>query len=334
MSQSLLTEQDGNVAKPTGGTLRDNESPIAPGYCPVCRTEEGRTFLRGPDRFHHRPDTYELLRCPACTLVWLADPPKPAEMHAHYGADYDRFIGFGGDSSPERWRERQRAISRYKTGGALLDLGCSTGSFLASLKGQSWDLHGVEISVPTAKIAEARSCGEIFVGDVLDAPFQSETFDVITSFDVLEHVYEPREVLSKVHDWLKPGGIYYTLVPNINAWEARLFGSYWYGLELPRHLSHFSPQSLRSLAESVGFEVASLATHRNSAFIYSARYLYDDLLRGMGISRVSLAEGKPANPSWWRATRKMFRLTALPLFSGLASLAGAGESIHAVFRKG
>lgn len=226
---------------------------------------------------------YKLPRCPSCELVWLDAPPRPAEMHLHYGSDYDRFVGAGGETSPERWRLRRETLLKYKPSGALLDLGCSSGAFLTSLRGQSWELHGVGISPEPAEKAKARSGAKVFVGGILEVPFEDGTLDVITSFDVLEHLYQPRQVLEKVSAWLKPGGMYYTLVPNIKAWEARLFGSYWYALALPRHLFHYSAASLRHLARTAGLQEVPV--------------------------------------------------TALKLFSRLAPIAGAGESIHAIFRK-
>jgi 2-polyprenyl-3-methyl-5-hydroxy-6-metoxy-1,4-benzoquinol methylase len=99
----------------------------------------------------------------------------------------------------------------------------------------------------TAEKARARTGASVFVGDAVAAPYLPNTFDVITSFDLLEHVYSPREFLTKVFEWLKPGGIYYAMMPNIASWEARLFRTYWRA-ELPRHLFHFSPDSLRYLA--------------------------------------------------------------------------------------
>jgi SAM-dependent methyltransferase len=301
-------------------------------YCPGCGRNGSMSWLRGPDRFHGRKQIYKLVRCPSCSLVWLEDPPQPEEMGQHYGADYDRFIGAGGETSPERWRDRRETLLKYKPSGALLDLGCSTGSFLASLKGQSWELHGIEISPDVAEKAKARTGANVFVGDILEAPFKPESFDVITSFDVLEHLYQPRTVLEKVSTWLKPGGIYYTLVPNIEAWEARLFRSYWYGLELPRHLFHYSPASLRSLARAAGLKEVSVTTHPNSAFEYSARYVFDDLFNRIGHSRPPLASAnKRSLPS--RAVGKALRLTVLQFISRCAPFAGAGESIHAVFQK-
>ena len=86
-------------------------------------------------------------------------------------------------------------------------------------------------------------------------------------------------------EWLKPGGIFYVLVPNVDSAEARVFGSYWHGLELPRHLFHYSPASLKFLAESAGLQEVSLETRRNPAVGTSLRYVWDDVFRTVGIRR-------------------------------------------------
>jgi 2-polyprenyl-3-methyl-5-hydroxy-6-metoxy-1,4-benzoquinol methylase len=313
-------------------TNSESSSPSAR-HCPSCGRNSAKDVLRAPDRFHGRLQFYQLVRCPSCSLVWLENPPQPNEMGDHYGRDYDRFIGAGGENSPERWIHRQQTLLRYKPTGALLDLGCSSGSFLTSLKGQSWELYGIEMSRPTAEQAEANSGAKVFVGDILEAPFERESFDVITCFDVLEHLYEPRRVIKRVSEWLKPGGIFYILVPNIESWEARLFHSYWYGLELPRHLFHYSPESLRHLGRAVGLQELSIETGRNPAFEYSVRYVYDELLQKLGRERAPLAKANKRASLPWRGVRKVFRATLLQALSNLAPLVGAGESIHAVFKK-
>jgi 2-polyprenyl-3-methyl-5-hydroxy-6-metoxy-1,4-benzoquinol methylase len=306
----------------------------ASGSCPACGNNDSKRWLKGPDRFHGRATVYQLLRCSSCSLVWLDDPPRPDEMAAHYGADYDRVIQAAGESSPDKWEERRKTIAHYKSGGALLDLGCSSGSFLASLDRGSWNGYGIEMSSDCAKRAEATSGARVFVGDILEAPFPTESFDVITCFDVLEHVYEPRKVLEKVRQWLKPNGIFYVLVPNIEAAEARFFRSYWYALELPRHLSHFSPKSLRYLAKLSGLEEVSVATHRNSAFARSLHYIVmDNLLPRIGIVHIPLAKAGPASIPW-KIISKILRLTSHPFFTAIGAFAGGGESIHAVFKKG
>jgi SAM-dependent methyltransferase len=300
--------------------------------CPICGQAGAREWLRGPDRLHGRRDIYSLVRCPACWLVWLKNPPKPSEMHLHYTDAYHKLISAGGDNSPERWEARKRVLARYKQSGTLLDLGCSSGSFLSFMRSESWTLYGIEMSADGGRTAEARSEAEVFVGDIVSAPFPRESFDVITCFDVLEHLYEPRRVLARVVDWLKPGGIFYVLVPNVDSAEGGAFGSYWHGLELPRHLFHYCPASLTFLAESVGLKALSLETRRNPAVGTSLRYVWDDVFGAMGIRRTPVAYRREASLPW-RAARKLVRMTALRALLAMAPLVGGGESIHAMFRK-
>jgi SAM-dependent methyltransferase len=183
-----------------------------------------------------------------------------------------------------------------------------------------------------AKQAEVNCGAHVFVGEILDAPFRPASFDVITCFHVFEHLYQPREVLAKVAEWLKPGGIFYTMMPNIDSAGAHIFRSYWYALELPRHLYFFSPESLRKAASSVGLEELSLTTNREIFIEASVRYMLDAGFRRLGIPRVPLSQAKDASIPW-KVLRKMFRLTTLPILTAVASFAGDGESIHAIFRK-
>lgn len=300
--------------------------------CPGCKNTIIVDYLMAPDRFHGRTTTFRLVYCPTCSLVWLADPPKTEEMALHYSQEYDRSIAAAGDNSPERWRNRKQTLTQYKQSGAILDLGCSAGSFLKALRSKEWELYGIDMSVESARRAQAESGAKVFVGNILDASFQPSSFDVITCFHVFEHLYKPREVLTKVFEWLKPSGIFYVMVPNIDSAGAHIFRSYWYALELPRHVFHYSPKSLNMMAHSVGLEVVSLTTHREVFIEQSTRYITDDLLRKLGIIREPLANAK-APGIMFRLIRKSYRLTILPLLTGLASLAGNGESIHAVFQK-
>lgn len=309
------------------------DSDRDPETCPVCGKADVRQWLQAPDRFHGRRQSYALVRCSACSLVWLRHPPQPVEMSEHYTSDYHRLISSAGDA-PQRWAFRKEALSSHKPrGGCLLDLGCSSGAFLEFMKDGPWTLSGIEMSAEGAKTAEQRSGAHVFVGNILDAPFPAESFDAITCFDVLEHLYEPRRVMERVSGWLKPGGIFYVLVPNVDSAEARAFGSYWHGLELPRHLFHYSPESLKFLAESMGLRALSLETRRNPAVGTSLRYVWDDVFSGLGIQRTPVAFlGRPSLP--WRAARKLVRVTILRGLLAMAPLVGGGESIHAIFQKG
>jgi len=302
--------------------------------CPLCESTNIAAYLRAPDRFHLRKQVYQLIRCDFCSLVWQDSPPRPEEMSNHYGTDYHRVVVESVEVDLlKRWRHpRQRVLEMCK-GGALLDIGCSSGGFLRTMKTEDWVLHGIEISPNEAKMAAESTGAQVFVGDILDAPFAPQTFDVITALHAMEHVYHPQQVFRKVWQWLKPGGILYLQVPNIEGLEAHIFGSYWFGLEMPRHLSHFSPKSMRLLASSTNFEEVLVATLPDCYVEKSLRYVLDDALIKAGIERTPLASanGSPSIP--WRVVRKSFRLSVLLPFRRLAAGLGRGPAIEAAFRR-
>lgn len=300
--------------------------------CPFCAAPHSEVWIEAPDRFNGRREQYRLLRCAACALVWLHDPPSETELGNHYGPDYDRTIANAAKGS-NHWFGRRDELRRLKPdGGAILDLGCASGGFLSTLEGLPWKLFGVEMSEDAARVARDRCGAEVFVGNILDVPFPPQSFDAITCFNVFEHVYEPKEVLSRVSNWLKPGGIFFTVMPNIDSAGARIFGSYWYALELPRHLYHFSPMTLNMLAKSVGLEEVLIKARRDLYLERSVGYVKDEALRKLGFTRCPAEQsGEPRLA--WKVLRKGFRLTLLPVITAAASLAGDGEMIYAVFAK-
>lgn len=255
-------------------------------------------------------------------------------MPYHYGVDYHQLITSSGELDLlKKWRAPRDRVRKMVGSGTLLDLGCSSGGFLQSLKNEPWKLHGIEISPDEARRAEKSSGAQVFVGEILDAKFPPDSFDVVTCFHVLEHVYKPQEVIRKVWEWLKPGGIFYILVPNIEALEVSIFRSYWYGLELPRHLYHYSPTSLRRLFALSDFEELLLRNQPDCYVEKSIRYVLDDALRKFGISRIPLAADHEAAGIPWRVIRKAYRLGVLWPFRVLAAAAGHGAAIEAAFRK-
>ncbi len=327
MSTTLEMASDTKSMDQAGQRLRQVED------CPTCGSARVTTLLHAPDRFHLRTQIYRLNRCQSCSTVWLHNPPSPAQMGQHYTEDYHRAIALAGEGSAmARWKDQVAMIGRHKSGGHLLDIGCSSGGFLSTMKTPGWNLHGIEMEESTAQRARVTTGANVFVGDVLDAPYLAGTFDVITCFDVLEHVYSPREFLTKVLEWLKPGGIFYAMMPNIDSWEARLFGSHWFGLELPRHITHFSPRSLRYLLTGVGFEEVCLQTPAASYIERSAGYVCSTMLSSVGLPVTSQAKPKPRGIAE-RAIRKGLRMTLIQPLSRVASAAGAAPYLEAVFRK-
>jgi len=169
-------------------------------------------------------------------------------------------------------------------------------------------------------------------GDIFDAPFEPASFDVITSFDVLEHLYQPTRVIEKVHSWLKPGGVYYVAVPNVESWESHLFKSYWYGLEMPRHLFMYSPSSLRKLATNAGFRELLCSTPPACYAENSLYYLWGEFLKSMSRQPTPLSRAQGPGPVG-NFVRKALRLTLRNPYRAVASWAGAGPALEMVFQK-
>lgn len=315
------------------GSLADTVIVVDENACPICGAPSPSEVLRAPDRFHGRTTLYTLMRCDSCGIVWTKDPPAPSRIGEHYGPDYDRFIAQAGNNATERWQKRRDTLAQYKSGGALLDLGCSSGSFLASLDRKAWRLSGIEMSPDCANEAKARTGADVFTGDILDAPFPAMSFDAVTCFHVFEHLYEPRQVLEQVHIWLKPGGIFYTIVPNVTSAGARVFGSYWYPLELPRHLYFYSPAAFTNLAHMTGFEVVSIQAYRELFIENSLRYLWDTARTKLGLKPVPMAQVRRQPGFLWKVVRKIARVTVFSAFTAVASLFGDGESTHVILRR-
>lgn len=156
-------------------------------------------------------------------------------------------------------RDYLRLIQNHvPSDGRLLDVGCSTGIFLEVLDSTDWELYGLEPSQWAVNIAKKRCLrATIIQGSIEHEDLPVEKFDVITLWDVLEHVTSPRRTLLHLHKLLKPGGWLFLNVPNIDSLITKVTGKHW-PLLLREHLWYFSPSTIRSFFEITGFEPVSV----------------------------------------------------------------------------
>jgi len=206
--------------------------------------------------------------------------------------------------------------------GRYLDVGCGSGGALGVARALGWQVAGIEVDAAAAAKAR-RFSQELHVGDVLTAPFAPGRFDVVTALHVLEHVPDPVAVIRRALAWLAPGGILIIEVPNAAGLGAKLFGKAWSGLELPRHLSHFSPAALTRAVELAGGRVA-WCWHgaKPRYYLWSLGFWLRD--RGW-VARARFSEWRPVY-----GVLKLVLEVALPL----ARLAGRGEVIRVGVRSG
>jgi SAM-dependent methyltransferase len=132
-------------------------------------------------------------------------------------------------------------------------VGCATGTFLEALEERGWNVRGVEISAQAAAHATKSIQGGIFVGELVDAGYPDEEFDLITFWDVLEHLPDPRQALLEAARIARHSGNLVVSLPNLHSWEARLFGQNWAGWDIPRHLWWFPRPALVRLLDETGW---------------------------------------------------------------------------------
>jgi len=151
--------------------------------------------------------------------------------------------------------QKYQLVNRVASGKRLLDYGTGTGYFTDFMNRKDYSAEGIEID------PEARRYGAEKFGIVVRAPealfseLQPESFDVITLWHVLEHLYDPQRYLERFRELLSAGGKLIVAVPNHKSKDAEAYGSDWAAYDVPRHLWHFSPATMRKMMEQSGFRV-------------------------------------------------------------------------------
>lgn len=200
-----------------------------------------------------------IVRCERCDLVREAS--RPLATSAVYDSDYyatesskGGYANYVLDAAINEltFAERLGAIeSRLGRKGRLLDVGCALGDFVEVARDSGWDAEGVEISKYAA--AEARSRGlRVYTGVLEDLRLPAGSYDVITLYDVIEHLTDPVRTLREVRRLLAPGGVLHMVTPNVGGIQARLLGSKWYHYKPGEHLFYFSPKTVRETVDRAG----------------------------------------------------------------------------------
>ncbi len=157
--------------------------------------------------------------------------------------------------------QRVRQINQLTRPSQLLDVGCATGIFAGAAQRSGWSVTGIDPSQWAIDRARKENPGATFIqGAVAETAFPNDAFDVITLWDVLEHVWSPTQTLSALRPWLKTGGYILLNSPDISSWMARIQGRNWV-LFLREHLWYFSPATLAQLLRKTGFSLMGVTSN-------------------------------------------------------------------------
>ena len=259
--------------------------------CCVCGSDCPELLMLGKDRLHDVPGTFRVVRCQECGLIYLNPRPERGEMEAYYPPEYMPYTtAIQDEASPLKRLDRQYGLSKridavhslFQRPGRVLDVGCATGVFLDGMRAEGWKAYGVDTSPWASQYARERLQLDVLTGEVADASFPDGHFHLVTLWDVLEHVHDPRATLLETARILRPGGLLVMTLPNLDSWEASLFGPNWVGWDVPRHLHLFPKTTLDRLLRETGFQMQQVRffTGRYYVFVLSADcWLKDRLVR-------------------------------------------------------
>jgi 2-polyprenyl-3-methyl-5-hydroxy-6-metoxy-1,4-benzoquinol methylase len=230
--------------------------------CEICGSDERVPVASRSDLFLGGDFLYHMHKCLGCGVVYQHPRPTPTKMADFYPETYQQYTpALTKEKSWSRFSrsyglgKRSRFVQRYGRCDRLLDVGCATGDFLEMVQRDGLDQAvGIEPIYSAARYA-CKEVGLTVIQSVLNhSPFPDETFDTITMWDVLEHVYHPRQVIAEISRLLKPDGILIVNHPNLESLDRRLFGHYWLGYELPRHLYLYPHELLCRVMAEYGLE--------------------------------------------------------------------------------
>jgi SAM-dependent methyltransferase len=242
--------------------------------CPLCGGRRWSPLVEAPEAEMGTGLWFAVVQCHDCGLCFTNPRPNLRSMGQFYPAVYpphhSTWKRLRRPKQPRRlWlsgRVKRRGLE-WHGAGRLLDFGCGGGSFLAEMRALGWQVTGIDISASTVCRVRDDFGVRVLHGSLPHAELDNESFDVITMWHSLEHVHAPKEVLREAYRLLMPGGRLLVAVPNIDSLSYRWFGRHWFGLDLPRHLTHFTPWTLPLMLERTGFRVGPVRLVRHSQWM-------------------------------------------------------------------
>jgi len=244
--------------------------------CPVCKSDALRSFLHIKDYSISQED-FELIECASCGLRMTQNHPDLNTIGPYYvSEDYISHTNTSKGLVNQLYHrvraymlgQKQKLVEGCHTSGNLLDIGTGTGYFLSHMKQSDWEVTGLEPDAGARKVAQ-----EQFGLDINDIGklyhLGDKSFDVITMWHVLEHVHSLNKDMAQISRLIRDEGWLIIAVPNPTSSDAVHYGKYWAGYDVPRHLWHFSPLSMKLLLEKHGFELKSTKGMPFDAFYVS-----------------------------------------------------------------
>lgn len=311
--------------------------------CVYCHSLNSRPLY---DTVSIAGDRFTLNKCHSCNCCFLLPKPTRRQMDAAYDASY-----FGqGESKFSGWIEkvldhfrfqRARTVMRYvKSPANVLDIGCGNGQFLQRLIQNDYNAYGLELPSKSAERASRVSGLNLKIGQLCEEDYETDFFDAVTMWHVIEHLSTPQNTLRIIEKILKPRGYLMISLPNIDSLQSRLFRGKWLHLDPPRHLFFFGALDLIKIMQAFGLEIVTI---KYFSLEQNPFGMQQSILNCMLRKREVLFEVLKGNRLYAREYsglsilfQKIFCIMTFPLFAMLSVVEAylkKGGTMEMVFRK-
>ncbi len=199
------------------------------------------------------------MRCRGCGLIYTSPRVKASELLVAYGESSDETYVTEADARSMNAYLSLSALRRHAPRGRLLEVGCNAGYFLNAAR-VGYEVVGIEPSAWARKLAVENLKLDVPASTLEEAHFPAASFDAAALVDVIEHLADPKGLVTELARVLKPGGVLYLVTPDIDSLSARLLGRRWWGLR-PAHVYYFSRATLSRLLANCGFEVVEARSY-------------------------------------------------------------------------
>lgn len=225
--------------------------------CVICNSEKYKIICKNRDyRYGLSKESFRLVKCVECGLICLNPRPPEKTLRKFYPKEYYR-VSFGSiEEKLSKYLSDQKifSLTKIKKTGKLFDIGCGTGDFLLQMKNRGYDVYGIDISPQACKIARKKGL-KVYNDDLKKHHFPAKSFDIITLWHVFEHLYNPSDTLKEIRRILKDDGILIMETPNIDCFSFKIFKGYHFHLDSPRHLHHWTKDTMKKILNKNGFIV-------------------------------------------------------------------------------
>ena len=275
--------------------------------CPICEAPRGPRLGSHPDFAGH-----EIVRCRACTMIFVNPRPSVDQLAERYRETYRRDFQQYPSGEYLAFMDKRAVAQRafilthlqVDSTSRVLDIGCAAGSLLLSFSDMTANLEGYEPDVMMANLARDRLpvSARIFNELCDPAVLPAETYDLITLSHVFEHVLDPVVFLGHLLRMTRPGGFVFIEVPNESISEVERQVRAPFRTKL--HLSYFNPRSLSSCATAAGGTTVKMSAYGPRASQFSLvpnemlRARANRALLARAYNRVQIALGVSRNPKW------------------------------------